>query len=156
MPQPDGRRAFRFQECCCHSRRCSESQRLRSLKFELELDIKKLDAWLGYITEWRNYVSASTPDRFLRYFDLSRVVFYSANNMWATGLLYSYRDHDDMGTLQTLGGEFTLFYENYINNQIAQQKTQFVQRQAVEQIDFWENKFRTHKGTLQDILAKLP
>ena len=132
-----------------------ERQKLANLKFELALDIKKLDTWLTYVIDWRNAVNANAPARIVQYFDLSRMVFISANDMWASGLLYAYLDHDDMGTLQTLAGDFTLNTENYLNNQITQQQLQFNQQQPVAQIDFWENKFKAHRKTLQAILAKL-
>ena len=134
----------------------SENKKLANLKFELELNIKKLDTWLGYVTEWRTYVGANTPARFLRYFDLSKMVFFTANDMWASGLLYDHLDHEDVGALQDLGGRFNQFYESTINSQAAQHKTgQVAQGDAIGQIDFWDNQLKGHKDTLETLLRKL-
>lgn len=133
-----------------------ESQKLKNLKFEFELNIKKIDRWLEEITAYRNAVNGDTLHMYAGYFDLSRFVSVTANDMFLTGLLYRYLDHDDIGNLQVLFSEFSLYGENYLNNQIAQNKANFNKAKAVQDVNFWEKKFKDHKKTLEQILKKLP
>ena len=42
-----------------------------------------------------------------------------------------------------------------MNNQIAQNKAAFNKTKAVSNVDFWEQKFRDHKKTLEQILEDL-
>lgn len=133
-----------------------ESQKLKNLKFEFELNIKKIDRWLKEITAYRNAVNGDTLHMYAGYFDLSRFVSVTANDMFLTGLLYRYLDHDDIGNLQVLFSEFSLYGENYLNNQIAQNKANFNKAKAVQDVNFWEKKFEDHKKTLEQILKKLP
>lgn len=133
-----------------------EGQKLKNLKFEFELNIKKIDRWLKEITAYRNAVNGDTLHMYAGYFDLSRFVSVTANDMFLTGLLYRYLDHDDIGNLQVLFSEFSLYGENYLNNQIALNKANFNKAKAVQDVNFWEKKFEDHKKTLEQILKKLP
>lgn len=136
--------------------RRSESQKLKNLKFEFNLNIKKIDRWLEEITAYRNAVNGDALDIYAGYFDLSRIVYVTANDMFLTGLLYKYLDHDDIGKLQVIFSEFSLYGENYLNNQIAQNKANFNKPKAVQDVNFWEKKFKDHKKTLEEIQKKLP
>lgn len=53
----------------------NEAQLLRNLKFEFELDIKKIDSWLEEITRYRNAVNGDALHTYFGYFDLSRFAY---------------------------------------------------------------------------------
>lgn len=134
----------------------TEGQRRRSLKFEFDLNIKKIDGWLDQFTKYRNAINANNPALFAGWFDLSRVVYNTANDMFARGELYKYLDHDDIGELQETFWELSQYGENYLNNLIAQHRANFDQAEAARTIDFWEDKFKRHKQTFHRIVEKLP
>ena len=137
------------------TRRLAQNQKVKNLRFEFQLNVKKIDGWLDLLGAYRNAVNANAPDTFAAYFDLSRIVFVTANDMWATGLLYKYLTHDDIGKLQVLSADFTSFMENYLNNQIAQSRLAFNQAQAARDVNFWEKKFKDDRQTFIDILRRL-
>lgn len=133
----------------------SENQKLKNLKFEFDLNIKKIDGWLGEIVKYRNAANSDTLAEYAGYFDLSRAVFNTTASMFATGELYQHVDYDEIGKLQTIQSEFSVFWENHLNSQIARNKTNFNRGRVALEIDFWEQKFKEHKQTLQEILKKL-
>lgn len=136
-------------------RKWNESQSVKNLKFELELNMKKIDKWLEEITEYRNAVNGETLNTYYGYFDLSKFVYVTANVMFITGLLYKYLSYDDIGKLQAIVTELSINTENYLNNQIVQNKANFNKPKAVQDVNFWEKKFKDHKRTLQEIVKKL-
>jgi hypothetical protein len=75
--------------------------------------------------------------------------------MFISGLLYKNLSHEDIGKLQVIFGEFSANGENYLSNQIAQNRANFNKPKAVADVNFWEKKFKEHKKTLEDILKKL-
>ena|SRR2546428_20644 len=135
--------------------RRAETQQLKNLEFEFELNIKKIESWLEEMTRYRNAVNGDALATYYGYFDLSRFVYPTANHMFLSGLLYKYLDHDDIGKLLVITSEFSLFGENYLNNQITQHKANFVKAKAVQDVDFWERKFKDHRKSLEEILKKL-
>jgi len=141
-----------------------ESQKVKNLKFEFELNIKKIDKWLEEINKYRNAVNGDSLGNYFGYFNLSRFVTVTANDMFSKGLLYKYLDYNDIGKLQVIYSEFTLQGENFLNNQIVQNRNQVLQQptswpnlknKVVFEVNFWDNKFQEHKKTLEDILKKL-
>ena len=139
-----------------------ESQKVKNLKFEFGLNIDKINKWLEEITKYRNAVNGDALNNYFGYFDLSRFVSVTANNMFQSGLLYKYLDHDAIGKLQVIYSEFSLVGEGFLNKQITQNKGKAadssawprLKREVVANVDFWEKKFKEHKTTLEDILKK--
>lgn len=141
-----------------------ESQKVKNLKFEFELNIRKIDKWLEEIGKYRNAVNGDALQNYFGYFDLSRFVYVTADNMFLSGLLYKYLDHDDIGKLQVIYSEFSLPWENIMNNEITNNRNKAIQEPAswsaykakvVSNVDFWEIKFQQHKKTLEEVLKKL-
>ena len=141
-----------------------ESQKVKNLKFEFELNIKKIDEWLEEINKYRNAVNGDSLNNYFGYFNLSRFINVTGNDMFLKGLLYKYLDYNDIGKLQAIYSEFTLQGENFLNNQIVQNRNQVLQQptswstlknKVVFEVNFWDNKFQEHKKALEDILKKL-
>lgn len=139
-----------------------ESQKVKNLKFEFDLNIKKIDKWLEEINKYRNAVNGDVLNNYFGYFDLSRFVSVTANNMFLSGLLYKYLDYDAIGKLQVIYSEFSPAWEDLINKQVTQNKGKAVdlstwprfKGEVVANVDFWEKKFKEHKTTLEGILKK--
>lgn len=150
--------------------RRKETQQTRNLRFELELDIKKIETWLEEIKRYRNAVNGDSLHTYFGYFDLSRIVFVTANAMLQSGLLYKKLSHDEIGKLQVISSEFTVYGEQYLFNQLTQTKRLLEQcrtenqigrwaselkPEAVANVDFWERKFQDHKRSLEEIVRSL-
>ena len=133
-----------------------ERRLISNLKFELRFDIKKIDQWLSEVTRYRNAVNSNTMGSYFGYFDLSRFISITANAVFASGLLYRHLADDDIGKLQVITGELSPNWESFINNQIVQNRANFVQAAAAQNVDFWERKFQDHRATLEAILSRLP
>lgn len=132
-----------------------ERQAVQNLEFGLSLNIDEIDEWLDELAKYRNAVNANALQAYFGYFDLSRFVYVTANQLFISGLLYKYLGRDDIGKLQVITREFSVYGENYLNNQIAQNRANFVQAKAAQDVDFWERKFKEHRAALQGILSKL-
>ncbi len=137
------------------NRRCDEKQTLKNLKFEFEVDIKKIDKWLEEISRYRNAVNLNAMHTWFGYFDLSRFIYPTANAMFLNGLLYKYLTKEEIGKLLVICSEFSLAWEVFLNNQIKENRTNFDQPRVGQEINMWETKFRDHKQTLEDILRRL-
>ncbi len=138
------------------SQKRSESQQVSNLRFELDLNVKKIDGWLEEITRYRNAVNAQNLNTYFGYFDLSRFLMVTSNNLLYSGLLFKHLDYEDIGKLQVISSELSASGQSVLNNAIEQFKVNFDQAKAAENVNFWEGKFREHKQTLQRILQKLP
>lgn len=132
-----------------------ERHLLQSLRFELGMNIKKIDQWLAEIVNYRNAVNANAMQAYFGYFDLSRYVSVIANQLFVSGLLYKHLSDDEIGKLQVIAWELSLPWENSLNNQVAQNRASFVQPKAAQDVNYWERKFKDHKATLQALLSKL-
>ncbi|HWR57242.1 MAG TPA: hypothetical protein VN328_00015, partial [Thermodesulfovibrionales bacterium] len=149
-----------------------EAQQVKNLKFEIQLDIEKVDKWLEEIVLYRNATNGDTLDQYFGYFDFSRFIYVTANSMFISGLLYKYLDHEKIGLLQVITSEFSVNGEKFINDQLAQNRQKFIDSKnemksplatwtskeksgVVKNIDFWEKKFKEHKASLQRILVHL-
>ena len=132
-----------------------EKHKTRNLRFEFELNIKKIDVWLEELGKYRNAVNGDSVQTYAGYFDLSRAVYPTANEMFQSGLLYKYLKHDEIGKLQVIFTEFSTYWENSLNQQIMDNKANPNKQQAVFNIDFWEKKFKEHKATFSDLVRKL-
>ena len=148
-------------------RRRGESQQVRNLKFELDLNIGKVDRWLEELGRYRNAVNGDSLQNYAGYFDLGRFIYVTANNMFLSGLLYKYLDDEQIGKLQEIVAEFSPAWEQIINSQITWNKTLFVQSTAastwtsqakpvvVQQINLWQGKFEGHRAALGQIKRSL-
>jgi hypothetical protein len=140
-----------------------ESQKIKNLKFEFELNIKKISKWIKEITDYRNAVNGDALSNYFGHFDLSRFITVTANNMFWSDLLYKYLDHDGIGKLQVIFSEFSPVWEDMLNKQVAQNKGKaadinswpLVKAKVIADINFWESKFEEHKKTLEETLNKL-
>lgn len=127
----------------------------QNLLFEFELNIKKIDLWLEEIERYRNAVNSETLFQYFGYFDLSKFVIVTANNMFTTGLLYDYLSHEHISTLQEITSYFSLNGEKYINDQIEFNKTSFEKVRAIGDVNYHEDKFKSSKKSLLEIMDAL-
>ena len=114
------------------------------------------------ITTYRNAVNGDALKNYFGYFDLSRFVSVTANDMFLAGLLYKYLDHDAIGKLQVIYSEFSPAWEEMLNKQVIQNKMKAndlsewprMKSDVVSDVNFWEKKFKEHKLTLEETLKK--
>lgn len=150
--------------------RRNETQQTRNLRFELTLDIKKVETWLEEIKRYRDAVNGDSLHTYFGYFDLSRIVSVTANAMFQSGLLYKKLSHDQIGKLQVIFSEFSVHGEQYLGNQLTQTRQLLEQCRssgdmatwsshfkpdAVANVNFWERKFQEHKRSLEEIARSL-
>lgn len=138
--------------------RQKENETLKYLKFEIDLNITKIDRWLEEINNYRNAVNSDTLNIYFGYFDLARVATNFYYNTFYSGLLYKYLDFESINELQVIFSEFVQSWETIINGEVKENRDIFVNKSVkfdkpavTQKINFWENKFKTHKKTLQKI-----
>ena len=147
-----------------------QTQQTQNLKFELELNVSKIDTWLEELEKYRRAVNGDALHNWSGYFDIGKAVFVTANAMFAYGSLYKVLDKDDIAALQKSFSELSLGGEQYMNNQLPQNKqnlmdchaqnriNEWVQThkpEAVSQVDFWQKSFCDHRMKLKEIIDKL-
>lgn len=148
----------------------SETQQVRNLNFELKLNLRKIDRWLEEITAWRNAVNGDSLNNYFGYFDFSRFITVTANNMFQSGRLYKYLSEDQIGDLQVIASELSPYGEQYINNIVRQGKLLFDQshgagapaqwhglhkQRVVQDVNFWETKLKKHRAAIDTIAGSL-
>jgi len=135
-------------------------QRLRNFKFELDFNIKRIDDVLVELSKCRNAVNGDALDKYFGYFQLSRVIYQTANTMYADGSLYKCLSHDEIADLQRFCARFSPDFEKYVNDQFQQHQKNisdgtYEKSKAVGDLDFWEKTFNEDKTALKNILKKL-
>jgi len=139
----------------------SEVQLVKNFKFEIKYNIKKIEIFESYVRRLRDLINGDNIKNFFYYFDLTKVIFNSANHMYYSGLLYRYLDDENVGKFLDTSSRFNQGWETLANNQVNDLKTKFitnnnyVKQEAIDLVDYWENFFSSHKKVLQDLL-KLP
>ncbi len=150
--------------------RSSEKQQIKNLKFELELNCKKIQEWQEELIRYRNAVNGDSLLDYFGYFKLSSFIGVTVFQLHTAGVIYKYLSHEHIGQLQEVYNNLSLHGENYLNNQIEQRKQalaalkesgqhalwqQYLKPQVVRDIDFWEEKFRSHLNTINNVLPVL-
>jgi hypothetical protein len=135
--------------------RKKNNKQLKNLRFEVDLNIKKIDVWFKELNKYRNAVNSETMYLYFSYFDFSRFITVTADNMFREGTLYNYLNHEDISNLQIIFSEFSLGWENIINDEVKHYRDEFDKVKATASVNFWEEKLGHHKETLQGILATL-
>lgn len=139
----------------------SEIQLIKNFKFELNYNIKKIEIFEKYIRRLRDLVNGDNLYNFVDYFDLTKIIFNSANQLYYSGLLYKYLDNESVGRFLDTSSRFNQGWETLINSQVNDHKIKFItnnnysKKEAVNLIDFWEKFFSDHKKVLQDLLKLL-
>jgi hypothetical protein len=128
---------------------------LSYLRYEINLNVQKIDGWEAELGKFRNAVNANNLATYFGYFDVSRFLTVTANNLLNAGLLYKHLTYSEVGELQAASSELSLYGENYMNNQILQLKTQYNQQAAAQFADFLQGMFTKHKDALKRIASRL-
>lgn len=132
-----------------------QKQKVENLKFELDFNTRKLDGFLQELVKYRNAVNAESMNTYFTYFDLSRIISATAYNMLYSGLLYKYLSYEAIAQLQAILSGLSVQNENFMNQQILQNKLNFQKQKAAADVDYWEHTFKDYKKTLEEIKAKL-
>lgn len=147
-----------------------KGQAISNLQFEIDLNIKKLEGWLQELVKYRNALNTESLNDYFGYFKLSSAVGVIAFQLHQSGLIYEYLSHEQIGQLQEVFNDLSHNGETFLNNQIFQRKQELgiardlghftlwqqdVKPKIGREIDYWEEKFKTHITTLRAISAAL-
>jgi hypothetical protein len=136
-----------------------EEQKIRNLKFEIQFNIKQIDRWTEYMRRYRDAVNGETMGSWAEYFDFSRIIKSTIEDMIQTGLIYKKlsRDTTDIVSYLLLFiSSYNLGYEYVINQEILNQRQNFNKQLATMQITVHEKKLQENKKNLETILKSLP
>ncbi|MBU4495528.1 MAG: hypothetical protein KJ874_09535 [Acidobacteria bacterium] len=141
----------------------TRKQELANLRFELDINIAKIDAWLKEVTKWRNAINADNLLQYFGHFNLSSAISATTNSLFIAGKLYNALTNDHIAKLQEVFKDLSVFGEQYLNNQIQQKKQLLSQMnnaghetewqrtlkpQCAQDVDFWETKLKSHQDSL--------
>jgi hypothetical protein len=151
-----------------HQVNSDEKNQLGNLKFELELNEKKLNAWLDELTTYRNHVNGDSLLTYSGYFNFSTFIGVTAFKLHGSGTIYKYFSHEHIGKLQEVYNGLSIDTENFINNQITQRKQKLAhldnnqsneqwqssfKPEIVSEINFWEKKLKSHLLTVREVIS---
>jgi len=130
-----------------------------NLKFEIDFNISKIDSFFKELEKYRNKVNGDSLYNYFGYFPLSKVIITTMIQVFLDRSIYEYLSHENIGKLQNFLSDFSSGSEQYINNQIRWNRENFnksgVKQLAIEDIDFWEKRFKDSKQDLQAVKEKL-
>jgi len=141
-------------------------QELANLKFELDVNIAKIDVWLEEVSKWRNAINADNLLQYFGYFNLSSAISVTTNSLFIAGKLYNALSYDHIARLQEVFKDLSSFGEQYLNNQILQKKQLLTQLmnaghhaewqrtlkpQCAQEVEFWETKLKLHRDALSAV-----
>ena len=145
------------------NKRINLNQQIKNLNFELGYNIKKLDSWIEEVEKYRNAVNGETLNSYAGYFDLSRIITATSNNLLQSGLLYNIINHDELAKIYVIFSELSVDAEQYLNKQVddnrrifedciknskMDQWTKKYKAQVVRNVDFCDEKFKGHRANL--------
>ena len=116
--------------------RFKRTKHIERLAFEFSFNVKKLDGWIDELTKYRNAINGDTLSTYYGYFDLSRAIYPTANELFQNGTLFDLLSTDDIAKLQVIASELSVSGETNLNNKIKQHKTNFNKQEAVTHVDF--------------------
>lgn len=136
----------------------NEIQLIKNFKFEIKYNIKKIEMFEKYTIRLRDLVNGDNLINFVDYFDLTKTIFITTNQMHFSGTLYKYLEDENLAGLLDTSSRFNQGWEMLINNQINELKTKFIsnnyiKQEAVNLVDFWEKFFLDRKKVLSHILT---
>jgi hypothetical protein len=146
--------------------RQSRKQELANLKFEINVNIEKINGWLNEVKKWRNAINADNLPQYFGYFNLSSAIFATAGSLFIAGKLYNALSYEHIAKLQEVYKDLSIFGEQYLNNQIQQKKQllahllnngleaewqRTLKPQCAQDVEFWEKKFESHKNALLEV-----
>ena len=132
-----------------------QKEKVAILKREFSLNIKKIDGLLDELNKYRSKIAAE--DEYFEYLDLSRFVWGTAQNMLYSGLIYKYlKDDEDIDKLQIMFSNLSLMMSRHINDKVINRSKGRDKKEAVKQLDFFEEQLKGYKKDLNRVLEKFP
>ncbi len=135
-------------------------QRRKNLLFECELNLQHITRWLNTLEDYRRTVVEDRIFQFNGYFDLTRGLSQTANEMYKDGSLFEFLAHEDIAQLQGMYVNFTSGAEDMLNNSVRDYKNIFGtgnynKGTVTFSIEWWENQFKPCKQLLERLIQKL-
>lgn len=141
-------------------------QLISNFKKELNINKSMIENWLTELTTYRNSVNGDSLANYYGYYQLSSFLGVVANQIHASGVIYTVLSEEEFKNIQIVYNELTLASEQFLNNEINNFKIQFKTIEhkewvknnkpaVVDHINFWEKKFKEHIQTINKTVEKL-
>jgi ABC-type lipoprotein release transport system permease subunit len=138
-----------------------ERKIINYFKYEIDINIEKINSFKTELQKYKEKVLSDSINTYFGWFYLSEIILTTINQIFYSGLIYRKFNYEDIEELQKFKKDFSISSEKYINDQVKENTTNFVQgninvkQRALNQITFWENKFNEHRVKLENIKNKL-
>jgi len=133
--------------------RNKDKKKLSNFCFEFALNEKKITKWQEDIKKLRDAINADDIGTFFGYFDFDKFVTVTSWDMFKSGMIYSYLDHNEIEKLQFVASTFSA--GRFLNDQVTELKANYDKTRAVSMVNFWENKLKQEKESLTTIRERL-
>lgn len=135
-----------------------EKMMLKNVVVEFRMNIKQIDTLLEELMKCRTAVGAQTLREYVGYFDLSRCIWVTTNQMFSSGLIYKHFKEDNIDKLLGMFAALRFSYSDYMNTRVRESKQAAdlrVQAKIIVDLNYWEKKFRGHKEELAEMTKNL-
>lgn len=137
---------------------------LKNFISEVKLNIGKLQGWIKELENYRNAVNGDNIQNYFGFFKFSSFLGTTANQLHISGVAYESLTEQEFSTVQEIYN-FYAAYEQPVNNKIIDVKTLYnnnkdkwisdIKPEAVNHINFLNDKLTEHKNSLQKIVDSL-
>jgi len=138
-----------------------EKRLIAYFKYEIDINIKKINSFIKELAAYKGKVLADSINKYYGWFYLGEIILTTVNQFFVTGLIYKKFNYEEIEELQKFQKDFSWDTERYLNDQVKNNVQNFLQgvpnmkELALNQIEFWENKFNNHISKLEVIKNKL-
>lgn len=141
----------------------NQKQRNKNLKFEFKFDIAKIQSFKAQLNNYRDAVNGDALTTYFGYFDLSKLIYGTAQSMYADGSLYKFFDEpNDLVKLQKAFNKYSAEWELAFNNKIKENREICgteewvkVKPDIATNIRFFDVGFQEDIDILKEFLTKL-
>ncbi len=135
-------------------------QRLKNFCWEIDFNLKKLGEFVQKIEQIKLHVTSNTIHLSYEYFDTSKIQLVITNVLYQNGDLYKLLTEREFKNFLSFATEMTPATETFINNQFMQDKQALTldptnKTIAIQNLGFWERKFKLHQDGLTEIYNKI-
>jgi hypothetical protein len=135
--------------------RSDENNKVKAMRFEIDYNMSKIKEYLRKLDELHNHVGSSSTNLFLYWFDISNSIFSVTNDMLESGTIYKRLDNSNIDKLIRFIRRSNEFYEQRINQELAEIRNNTGTVNAGQFIAFWKQHFTEQLELITQVRSAL-
>jgi len=136
----------------------TQKKLINNLKYEIEFNLKKIDAFLEEFREYRKHINGKSPYDYFGIIHMTGLLKTTLEQMFSDRSIYKYFDNENIGRLQTFYSDIQPDTVKRVNDQIQEFREISYESKMVKTvnkyIDYLEAGLRGNKENLQAVKMK--